>query len=218
MPARADRYPVAGWVTAAAGWINRLEQARATGSWRPGWYQLHLDQARAELTRLQGAPDAERWARLVAGWGALGAAFEEAYARWRRAGALLSGTPGRTVAARNTAATELAAAAVLAERVPVPPLLAEIHGLARRARLEIGSGERTATNDDLGLTRREVEVLALLAAGRTNGEIGKALYISTKTASTHVSAVLRKLGVTNRVEAAAIAHRHLLDATEAPPD
>ena len=131
---------------------------------------------------------------------------------------LLSGPAGRTDAARKTAATELAAAAVLAERVPVPPLLAEIHGLGRRARLDIGTDERTARSDDLGLTGREAEVLALLAAGRTNGEIGKALYIGTKTASSHVSAVLRKLGVTNRVETAAIAHRHSLDATEDPAE
>ena len=50
-------------------------------------------------------------------------------------------------------------------------------------------------------------MLALLAAGRSNGQIGKELYISTKTASVHVSSILRKLGVTNRVEAAAIAAR-----------
>jgi DNA-binding CsgD family transcriptional regulator len=188
-----------------------------TGSWRPGWTQLHLDQARAELTRLRGAPDEERWARLAAGWEALGAAFEQAYARWRRAEALLSGPAGRSVAARNTAGTELATAAVIAERVPVPPLLTEIYGLAGRARLPTGVDEPTATNADFGLTPREREVLALLAAGRTNGEIGKALYIGTKTASTHVSAVLRKLGVTNRVEAAAVAHRHSLDTTNTPP-
>jgi DNA-binding NarL/FixJ family response regulator len=46
-------------------------------------------------------------------------------------------------------------------------------------------------------------VLALVARGRTNGEIGAELFISTKTASVHVSNIIRKLGVTNRVEAAA---------------
>jgi predicted ATPase/DNA-binding CsgD family transcriptional regulator len=58
-----------------------------------------------------------------------------------------------------------------------------------------------------GLTGREREVLALLAAGRTNPEIGQALFISTKTASVHVSNILAKLGVTGRGEAAAVAHR-----------
>ena len=66
-------------------------------------------------------------------------------------------------------------------------------------------GERDATR--LGLTTREAEVLALVAAGRTNREIGAELYVSDKTASVHVSNILRKLGVSSRVEAAAIAQR-----------
>ena len=58
-----------------------------------------------------------------------------------------------------------------------------------------------------GLTEREREVLLLLAAGRSNPEIAKALFISAKTASVHVSNILAKLGVSGRVEAAAVAHR-----------
>ena len=58
-----------------------------------------------------------------------------------------------------------------------------------------------------GLTPREIEVLRLVAEGRSNGEIGTALFISTKTASVHVSNILAKLGVSGRGEAAAIAHR-----------
>lgn len=56
-----------------------------------------------------------------------------------------------------------------------------------------------------GLTAREAEVLALLADGRSNGEIGRALFISTKTASVHVSNILAKLGVASRGEAVAVA-------------
>ena len=48
-------------------------------------------------------------------------------------------------------------------------------------------------------------MLDLLARGRTNGQIAAELFISTKTASVHVSNILRKLGVTNRIEAAHIA-------------
>ena len=59
----------------------------------------------------------------------------------------------------------------------------------------------------LGLTRREAEVLALVAAGRSNRQIAQALFISPKTASVHVSRILAKLGAASRVEAAAIAHR-----------
>jgi DNA-binding NarL/FixJ family response regulator len=63
----------------------------------------------------------------------------------------------------------------------------------------------------LGLTRREVEVLALVAAGRTNRQIGQALFITPKTASLHVSRILAKLRVAGRGEAAAVAHRLGLD-------
>ena len=58
-----------------------------------------------------------------------------------------------------------------------------------------------------GLTDREREVLLLLADGRSNPEIAQALFISPKTASVHVSNILAKLGVSGRVEAAAVLHR-----------
>ena len=57
------------------------------------------------------------------------------------------------------------------------------------------------------LTPREVEILALVAEGRSNGEIGKQLFISTKTVSVHVSNILGKLDAAGRTEAAAIARR-----------
>jgi len=63
----------------------------------------------------------------------------------------------------------------------------------------------------LGLTRRETEVLVLLTEGRTNRQVGRALFITEKTASVHVSRILAKLGVTGRGDAAAIAHRLGLD-------
>jgi len=57
-----------------------------------------------------------------------------------------------------------------------------------------------------GLTGREVAVLRLIGEGLTNREIGQRLFISTGTAAVHVSNILRKLGVTGRVQAATIAH------------
>jgi DNA-binding NarL/FixJ family response regulator len=63
------------------------------------------------------------------------------------------------------------------------------------------------------LTPREAEVLGLLAQGRTNRQIGSALYISEKTASVHVSNLVAKLGASGRTEAVAIAaQRGLLSA------
>jgi DNA-binding NarL/FixJ family response regulator len=60
--------------------------------------------------------------------------------------------------------------------------------------------------EELGLSPRELEVLKLLAAGKTNPEIAEALFISRRTARAHVSNLLVKLGVHHRGEAAALAH------------
>ena len=59
----------------------------------------------------------------------------------------------------------------------------------------------------LGLTPREAEVLTLVSGGRTNRQIGEELFVSEKTAGVHVSNILRKLGVSSRVDAAAVAQR-----------
>ena len=63
------------------------------------------------------------------------------------------------------------------------------------------------TADRLGLTRREREVLRLLASGRSNRQIGEQLFMAESTAGVHVSNILTKLGVTRRSEAAVVAHR-----------
>jgi DNA-binding NarL/FixJ family response regulator len=57
------------------------------------------------------------------------------------------------------------------------------------------------------LTERELSVLRLVAAGKTNAQIGTQLFISAKTASVHVTNILRKLDVGSRVQAAAVAER-----------
>jgi len=63
-------------------------------------------------------------------------------------------------------------------------------------------------HDSLGLSAREQEVLRLLVVGRSNAEIAEALFISPRTATTHVSHVYAKLGVGSRAEAIALAHRN----------
>ncbi|HET7763203.1 MAG TPA: LuxR C-terminal-related transcriptional regulator, partial [Phycicoccus sp.] len=91
-----------------------------------------------------------------------------------------------------TAEPVAAAAREQARALGAVPLLDDLEALAPR-------GPHRA------LTAREAEVLALLARGRSNGEIGRALFISTKTASVHVSNILAKLGVGSRGEAVAVA-------------
>ena len=72
---------------------------------------------------------------------------------------------------------------------------------------DAGEVEAPSPTDHFGLTPRELEVLALVAEGHTNREIGEQLYMSDKTASVHVSQILVKLLARNRGEAAATAHR-----------
>ena len=71
--------------------------------------------------------------------------------------------------------------------------------------------------DTFGLSKRELEVLALIAQGRTNREIGDRLFISQKTVGVHVGNILAKLGVSGRVEAAAVAIRLGLEAAGRRP-
>jgi DNA-binding CsgD family transcriptional regulator/tetratricopeptide (TPR) repeat protein len=71
----------------------------------------------------------------------------------------------------------------------------------------IGTTETTPRGDTFGLSGREREVLAQIARGRTNREIGERLFISQKTVGVHVGNILAKLGVSGRVEAAAVAIR-----------
>jgi DNA-binding CsgD family transcriptional regulator/tetratricopeptide (TPR) repeat protein len=91
---------------------------------------------------------------------------------------------------------------------------------ARREMRRLGfrsvpSGARASTREHpLGMTRRESEVLAGLCAGRTNAEISEQLFLSPRTVDHHVSAVLAKLGVSSRGEAAAEAARRGLVARE----
>ena len=86
--------------------------------------------------------------------------------------------------------------------------------MARRAGIVLAGSDLRARADPppdgpqfASLTRREREVLDLVADGATNRQIGSALYISAKTASVHVSRILTKLGAHTRTEAAAMARR-----------
>jgi ATP/maltotriose-dependent transcriptional regulator MalT len=159
----------------------------------------------AERSRLSGAGDSAAWQAAADAWASLGCPHRVGYAGWRHAEArLLAGEPPAAVA--DTVRANAAAAAGHA------PLLAAIRTLADRARISLDTASAMAAEPPeatvpYGLTERELLVLRLLVAGRSNGEIGTELFISRKTASVHVSNILRKLGVSTRVQAAALAER-----------
>jgi DNA-binding CsgD family transcriptional regulator len=196
----------------ADGLLARLREA-ATGPVAAGmpelaaWCALGV----AERARLDGRPDPDAWAAAASSWERLGQPYRTAYAGFRHAEALMASGD------RGAAATVLRRAADVSGRLGARLLHGEVQALARRARLDLAptapapEAEAPTPAGQLGLTPREVEVLALVAAGRNNRQIAQALFISPKTASVHVSNILAKLGVATRVEAAAVAHRLGLD-------
>ncbi|TDO54276.1 AAA ATPase-like protein [Kribbella sp. VKM Ac-2527] len=175
-----------------------------------------------ERSRIRGTPDSTPWLTAAQEWASLGRPYWEAQARLRAAEALLAhrGQPG----SRGRATGELEAARQVAEQLGAAPLLGQIQVLAKVARIHLDDSvtehheQRAATTDPHPrLTERERQVLALVAAGRTNREIGATLYMSPKTASVHVTHILEKLGVQSRVQAAAEAIRLDLTGNPAPP-
>jgi DNA-binding CsgD family transcriptional regulator len=166
----------------------------------------------AEASRLRGESDPRLWEQAATEWDALTRPHRAAYARWRQAEALLARPGGRPEAGL----TLKIAAHNATQHVP---LLDAIHDLARRARIDLSPPDPPVQPEQrspraFGLTNRELAVLRLLAEGKTNSEIGAALFISRKTASVHVTSILRKLAVATRVQAAAVAERAGLLTTD----
>jgi DNA-binding CsgD family transcriptional regulator len=165
----------------------------------------------AEATRIADQSDPVAWRRAADAAEARPIVYYGAYARFREAEAILAGR-----GSREAAAALLADARRVAADLGAKPLLETIAALVARARLSVGSAEpapdaavMTVPDGVAGyeLTARELEVLRLVAIGRTNRQIGAELFISESTAGVHVSRILGKLGVTGRVEAATIATR-----------
>ena len=128
-----------------------------------------------------------------------------------RSGATTTETMKETTMKKSTTLLSTVAAA---RELGATLLVEETENLARWYRVDLLPEAPVADPaaeahplDGYGLTSREREVLDALAAGHTNQEIATTLFISVKTASVHVSNILRKLDVPSRHEAARLAHR-----------
>jgi DNA-binding NarL/FixJ family response regulator len=186
--------------------VLRAMTGPAVDPW-DAWVPSYAALGEAKWSRLEGRPDPQSWQRAAETWERLEAAYPAAYARFRQAEALLA-----TRAPRAWIQAVIWAGYQTAVRLGAGPLRREIELLARRGRLRLEGhlGALTAPEPpaspaaSFGLTRREAEVLVLVAAGRTNRQIGQELFITEKTAGLHISHILTKLGVAGRGEAAAI--------------
>ncbi|WP_346386508.1 AAA family ATPase [Nocardioides sp.] len=183
-----ERYtdPSGHWGPEGRSWVKRLDAETLRARWLAGVDAPELDVL------------VDTWRETVLLVEEFGDVYELARVRTALAGILRAA--GDPAAAREQGDL----ARETAHRLGAQLLLEELRAL--------GS---TAVRGDAApdaLTAREAEILALVAEGRSNGEIGKQLFISAKTVSVHVSNILGKLGASGRTEAAAIARRRgLLD-------
>ena len=187
--------------------LQRLDAAAEEGG---PVESAHLILARAEMARARGRRAAREWRLAAEAWASVQRPYPAAVARWREA-------EEQVAAGERTSAAQAAGAALeVAGKLGSQWLEREVRGLVERARLGLAPSGAAATKapaepeDPFGLTPRERQVLALVAEGATNRQIGAALFMAEKTASVHVSRILSKLGVQGRTEAAAVAHRQHL--------
>jgi DNA-binding CsgD family transcriptional regulator len=185
-----------------------LERVRAAAQDGGPIERAHLATAEADAVRATGVPDPAPYGAAAAAWETVERPYPAALARWREAEAHVA------CADREAAAAAAGSALETARRLGAGWLAGEVEGLASRGRLRLdaSAGAEAPTpaaesGDPFDLTPRERQVLALVARGATNREIGSELYMAEKTASVHVSRILAKLDVRTRTQAAAVAHR-----------
>jgi DNA-binding CsgD family transcriptional regulator/tetratricopeptide (TPR) repeat protein len=161
----------------------------------------------AESSRADGVEDqVSPWREAVAACATAGLGWEQQVATWRLASALMQ--PG---APSPEAAELLRGVHDYAVQHSATPLQTRVEELAASARISLAAPllpvAEAVPAAFTGLTAREIEVLPLLVANRTNAEIARTLSISEKTASVHVSNLLRKTETRSRREVAALARR-----------
>ncbi len=184
-------------------YLSRLDAAAQEGGpVERAWLAV----GKAEQARGQAHNDPQLWRVAATDWMGIERPYQAALMHWREAEAEVE--RGDREAAGAAARVAFGAARALGARW----LEDEVSALAQRARLQLGEeaqaeSDSEAAEEPFGLTPRERQVLALIAAGATNRQIGAALFMAEKTASVHVSRILGKLGVQSRTQAAAVAHR-----------
>ena len=184
-----------------------------------GGPRLELELAAAEAARLELRDDAATWEALGDRFERLGDLPRTFLARQHQAEVALRDRGDRAMAVR---AIEQALA--VADAIGASTFRERAMAVARAARLKLESESRpeTARTTDAvapwGLSKREREVLTLLADGRTNRQIADVLFISEKTVSVHMTHIMDKLGVARRTEAALLALRAGIVGGESNPE
>lgn len=168
------------------------------------WWRATALQVAAELAPAEHATPS--WRDVLAAWASTADVHGTCYARLRAAEEAIAAHDRRHAQRWLRAVAEDAAA------MGARPLLREAELLAAGSRIDLdevstGPPAMPPAVERLGLTRREVEVLVLLAEGASNRAIAGHLVIAEKTASVHVSRILAKLGLKNRTQVAIAAHR-----------
>ncbi|HZC69937.1 MAG TPA: AAA family ATPase [Jatrophihabitans sp.] len=186
-PDADDRPAAEAHLTTIVTYANRMHRYAALGKAWPVELEAQLARFRADERQF------ELFETAIDRWRAIGHDYDAAVCSLRLAEVLAA--RGERPAARSYAEAALATANTLG----AAPLRCDAEGLIDR----LGSTQRAEGQ----LTQREREVLVLIAQGRTNEQIGTALFMSPKTASVHVSRIITKLGAANRTEASAIARR-----------
>ena len=218
--ARADRVIRESATRETAHLLSAAQNAARSDTGALGHAYLLL--CEAEAARASMTQSADPWTKVAAEWQLLECPYPAAYAQWRQAEELF----GSRARAQGTRA--LAAALQTATTLGCVPLENSLRTLARHAGVSsdalAGSPAEvsapaaaqppTSALLPVPLTPRERDVLMMLTRGYSNQQIARRLFITESTVSVHVSHIIAKLGVSNRLQAAAAAQRLNLFPTE----
>jgi ATP/maltotriose-dependent transcriptional regulator MalT len=197
-PTRASLLPIQVHVSVAAGDLDTARTALAelesiVEEYRGPLLRATLLSTRGRMELAEGATTAaETLRKAVGAWEAMGVPYEVATARTLLGEAL------------RGAGDEIGASEAFRSAAEV------FDAIGARLDADLLSGAEPEPAPPAGLTKREVEILQLIAAGMTNNEIAAALHLSAKTVSRHVSNIFAKVGVSSRAGATAFAFEHRL--------